>query len=509
MMSHPDPIRWFEWGTDAFLSAAKEQKPVLLSIGAAWCRWTEEMDRISYRDPRVLQLVTERFVAIRVDADRRPDVSERYTLGGWPTTAFLTPDGDILGGGTYLDPGQLTKVLEQVADAFAIRRPEVDARVAEFRAGGTEASGSEWSAPPSHASEAWCWLDEQLVSCFDPDWAGFGTGPKRVEAEALAAAVLRCHETKNEETIRVVTETLDAIANGGLWDSVDGGFFRYCVERDWSNPQVEKILAVNAQLLELYLLASRLFTRPDYADRARSIILFVHSTFADAKGGFFASQRADPERAALSSRKERQQIGAPPVDNTVYTDATATMASAYVLGASVLEDDSLLEFAARSVDRVVTASYRPGQGIGHNVTGSPVPRGLLTDHVTMSAALLDLYEATGQPVYLDLPQELMAYCNRTMLNEEAGFADRARDLPPGLDAPLGLLREPRYPFVLNCRAAIVLARLGGYANEPAYMGLAERILAKQALVYRNHGLAGAVYLLALHGTARAAAMSEN
>ena len=141
-MSHPDPIRWFEWGTDAFLSAAKEQKPVLLSIGAAWCRWTEEMDRISYRDPRVLQLVTERFVAIRVDADRRPDVSERYTLGGWPTTAFLTPDGDILGGGTYLDPGQLTKVLEQVADAFAIRRPEVDARAAEFRAGGTEASGT-------------------------------------------------------------------------------------------------------------------------------------------------------------------------------------------------------------------------------------------------------------------------------------------------------------------------------------------------------------------------------
>ena len=508
-MSHPGPIQWFEWGTDAFVSAANEQKPVLLSIGAAWCRWTAEMARVSYRDPRVLQLVTERFVAIRVDADRRPDVSERYTLEGWPTTAFLTPDGDILGGGTYLDPGQLTNVLEQVADAFAIRRTELDGRVAEIRAGGTDDSGSELSAPPPGASEAWCWLDEQLLGCFDPDWAGFGTGPKRVEAEALAAAVLRCHETKNDEIARVVSETLDAIANGGLWDSVDGGVFRYCVGRDWSNPQVEKILAVNAQLLELYLLASRLFSRPDYADRARSIILFVHRTFADSKGGFFASQRADPERAALSSRKERQQMVAPPVDNTIYTDATAMMASAYILGASVLEDDSLLEFAARSVDRVVTASYRPGQGIGHNVTGSPAPRGLLTDHVTMSAALLDLYEVTGQPVYLDLPRELMAYCNQTMLNEEAGFADRARDLPPGLDAPLGLLREPRYPFVLNCRAAIVLARLGGYANEPAYLGLAERILARQALVYRNHGLAGAVYLLALHGTARAAAMSNN
>ena len=111
MTTEPHPIPWLEWGADAFVRAVAEQKPVLLAIGAAWCRWTEEMDRVSYRDPAVVRLVTERFIPIRIDADRRPDVSERYTLGGWPTTAFLTPTGDILGGGTYLEPGPLVHSL--------------------------------------------------------------------------------------------------------------------------------------------------------------------------------------------------------------------------------------------------------------------------------------------------------------------------------------------------------------------------------------------------------------
>ena len=117
-----EEIPWLEWGADAFARAAAEQKPVLLAIGAAWCRGTEEMDRVSYRDPAVVQLVTERFIPIRIDADRRPDVSERYTLGGWPTTAFLTPAGEILGGGTNLESGPLAVVLVQVATAFAARR---------------------------------------------------------------------------------------------------------------------------------------------------------------------------------------------------------------------------------------------------------------------------------------------------------------------------------------------------------------------------------------------------
>ena len=196
-------IPWLEWGADAFARAAAEQKPVLLAIGAAWCRWTEEMDRVSYRDPAVVRLVTEHFIPIRIDADRRPDVSERYTLGAWPTTAFLTPAGEILGGGTNFKSGPLAAVLAQVATAFSARRVELDRRVGESAGAGRDTgTGSD---PGAHGLDegAGRWLDEQLLARFDETWGGFGSEPKRVHADALAAALLRCRDTANPDLTRV------------------------------------------------------------------------------------------------------------------------------------------------------------------------------------------------------------------------------------------------------------------------------------------------------------------
>ena len=291
------------------------------------------------------------------------------------------------------------------------------------------------------------------------------------------------------------------MAGGGLWDPVDGGFFRYCAGRDWSDPAPEKLLAPNARLLDLYLTASNLFGREDYADCARAIIRFVHRTLADPDGGFFASQRGTPD----PDRLERSPAaGAGAVDRTVYTDATAVMASAYVRGASVLDDDSLLEFAAESVDRVVMATYERGAGIGHTATGDVSPRGLLADQVLASAALLDLYEATGQPVYLDLPRELMAYCRHILWNEAGGFADRDPTLR-GPDAPIGLLRDPACPLDLNCRAAMVLTRLADLAREPACLDLAHRIVIRHTSTYRSLGLGGAAYVLAADAVSGASA----
>ena len=540
-MPSTDSIAWLDWGADAFARAAAEQKPILLFIGTAWCRWTAEMDRFSYRDARVVRLVADRFLPVRVDAERRPDVSARYTLDGWPTTAFLTPDGDLLGGGTYLDADALATVLADVAGAFAKRRTDIDVRAAAVRtaapgkadpggsvgpgegaaAGGRTGSGHESARgaaavgtagaeptdrPPARGAglddRAGPWLRDLLLARFDETSAGFGDGPKRVEADALAAALLLCREKRDPDLTRVVTRTLDAMAGEGLWDPVDGGFFRYCAERDWSEPAPEKLLAPNARLLDLYLSASTLFEREDYADRARAIVRFAHGTLADPEGGFFASQRGepDPDRPGRSPAP-----GAGAVDRIVYTDVTAVMASAYVHGALVLDDDSLLEFAAESVDRVVMATYERGSGVGHAATGGSSPRGLLADQVLASAALLDLYEATGQPVYLDMPRELMAYCH-ALWDETGGFADRDPTLP-GSDAPVGLLRDPVHPLDLNCRAAMVLARLADLAEEPEHLDLARRTLMRQTPTYRGLGLDGAAYFLALDAVSGASFQS--
>ena len=523
-MPAAESIGWHEWGPDAFARAAAEQKPVLLFIGTAWCRWTAEMDRFSYRDPRVVHLVADRFLPVRVDAERRPDVSARYTLDGWPTTAFLSPAGDLLGGGTYLDADALATVLADVSEAFAGRRTDIAARAAAARdaapiggkagrtvggagtatgraTGGAVPAGGGLDAGVGLDDGAGRWLRDLLLVRFDGTSAGFGDGPRRVDADALAAALRLCRETRDPDLARVVTRTLDAMAGGGLWDPVDGGFFRCCAGRDWSDPAPEKLLAPNARLLDLYLTASTLFGREDYADRARDIIRFVHGTLADPDGGFFASQRGepDPDRPGRSPA-----AGAGAVDRTVYTDATAVMASAYVHGASVLADDSLLQFAAESVDRVVAATYERGAGVGHTATGDASPRGLLADQVLASAALLDLYEATGQPVYLDMPGELMAYCRNALWNEAGGFADRDPALR-GPDVTVGLLREPVYPLDLNCRAAMVLARLADLAEEPASLDLARRTLTRQTPAYRGLGLDGAAYVLALDAVSAATA----
>ena len=556
VMPSTDSIVWLDWGAGTFARATAEQKPILLFIGTAWCRWTAEMDRFSYRDPRVVRLVADRFLPVRVDAERRPDVSARYTLDGWPTTAFLTPDGDLLGGGAHLDADALTAVLADVAEAFARRRADIGVRAAAGRiavpgkadpagsvdpdegaaAGGKTGSGQESAhgaaaartagadaadrppagrvirrmpamlesmradaadRPPAGGAGldhgAGQWLHDLLLARFDETSAGFGEGPKRVEPDALAAALLLCRENRDPDLTRVVTRTLDALAGGGLWDPVDGGFFRYCAGRDWTVPAPEKLLMPNARLLDLYLSASALFEREDYAERARAIVRFAHGTLADPDGGFCASQRAapDPDWPGHSPAP-----GAGAIDRTVYTDATAVMASAYVHGASVLDDDSLLQFAAESVDRVVTATYERGAGVGHTATGDASPRGLLADQVLASAALLDLYEATGQPVYLDMPRELMAYCRHALWDEAGGFADRDPALH-GPDAPVGLLRDPIYPLDLNCRAAMVLARLADLAEEPGCLELARRTLTRQTPAYRGLGLDGAAYVLAL------------
>jgi uncharacterized protein YyaL (SSP411 family) len=489
-------IKWREWTASTFALAAAEQKPVLLAIGPAWCRGTEEMHRISYTDPDVVQVVSEQFVPVRVDPDRRPDIGERYTLDGWPTTAFLTPSGALLGGGGHLDAARLVVVLRQVLDAF-VARPEAGNREIGPPPRPDTAAAAPAGPTLAHldSEAAGQWFDHQLRTQFDPTRAGFGSGPKRPYPSALKAALLRRRPGSSDELTDIVIATLDAIADGGLADTVEGGFFRYCEEPDWSCPHVEKVLTVNARLVDLFLTASRILDRSHYAERAAEAIRFVHDTLSDAEGGFFASQRADPDYAALTTTEERGRHGEPPVDRSVYVDATATMASAYVLGASVLADSSLLEFAATAVDRVVMETYERGGGVGHIVNGRPPVRGLLCDQVAASAALLDLYEASGQDVYVDMPQELMAYCQQEMWDEGDGFRDRIRGSAD--HSPIGLLREPHRPFALNCDAAVVLGRLAALTEQIQYREQAVRVLASQTSVYQARGLDGADYVLAL------------
>ena len=276
-------IRWRPWGEPAFAEARRLGRPVLLSLSAVWCHWCHVMDETSYSDPRVIAAVNEHFVPVRVDNDRHPDVNRRYNMGGWPTTAFLAASGDVLTGGTYLPPDQMLESLARVKAFFDANQAKILALGGERAADGDGAAMARLTGMPLRGEQAMEALGGdpdvpgdisaevalQVVRGFDPVCGGIGAEPKfpqpDVYAFMLAYGLLRGagdpdHVPDGGSALlrparvrEVVRATLTAMAGGGLYDGVEGGFFRYATQRDWSVPHYEKMLEDNARLILLYL----------------------------------------------------------------------------------------------------------------------------------------------------------------------------------------------------------------------------------------------------------------
>lgn len=480
-------VEWRPWCASTFAEARAADAPVLLSLGPAWCRATAAMTTGTYADAAVGQLIADRFVPVRVDADARPDIADRYSLGGWPTTVFLTPDGDLLGGETYIRAERMRALLPQVAEAFAAQRDAIVERR------GPAAAPPVPAGAPDQAMDGW--LASHLLDQFDAAHGGFGNGRKRVHAAALEYAARRA-AAGEDGFVAVVDRTLRAIGWGGLYDEVNGGVFRHCFRADWTEPATEKLLAVNAAVLRLLLERDR----EQYRDRAAHLIRYVRRTLLGRPQGravFFASQRADPGYYAGDTRSP------PPVDRAAYVDCTALMVQASTRAATVLGDETLLADAVDALEQVVAGTYERGGGIAHRAgdgDGGPAAvRGLLGDQVAASAALLDLHAITDRDVYRDMAEELMHFCLRHLWDGTVGgFRDRVH-----AHDDIGLLREAAYPFTVNCDAARVLLRLARLTGQSFFLDHAVSTLAAQTAVARSHGPDAATYVLALQDLAAA------
>ncbi len=301
------PVRWMEWGAEAFRLAAQQDKPVLLDIGAVWCHWCHVMDRESYEDAETARLINEHFIAVKVDRDERPDVDSRYQAavaaisgqGGWPLTAFLTPEGKPFFGGTYFPPVDghgrpgLRRVLMTMAEAFEQRRGEVDESAAsvmdaieqnETFAEGTKDPGAELVAK----------LAAALLAQFDPRFGGFGSQPKFPHSGALDLLIDTAGRTGGEQARRAALVTLEKISKGGIYDHLAGGFHRYSVDERWVVPHFEKMSYDNAGLLRNYVHAFQSFGEVECARIAQETIAWLDEWLSDREqGGFYASQDAD------------------------------------------------------------------------------------------------------------------------------------------------------------------------------------------------------------------------
>ena len=299
------PIHWFPWGPDAFDAARRGDRPVLLDIGAVWCHWCHVMDGESYEDPGLADFLNEHFVCIKVDRDERPDVDARYQRavqlliqqGGWPLTAFLTPEGQVFYGGTYFPPDgrhgrpAFRTVLERVLEAWRERRDQVTAQATAIReslaAHLDEARPGELS--PALAGDAVA----QMARAFDTVHGGFGTQPKFPHPAAILLLLHRWHDTRDDAVRRMVDRTLEGMARGGVHDQLAGGFHRYSVDARWIVPHFEKMAYDNSELLRAYVAAAVAFGTAEYAEVARGIVRWVRDVLADPAGGYGTSQDAD------------------------------------------------------------------------------------------------------------------------------------------------------------------------------------------------------------------------
>jgi uncharacterized protein len=301
------PIHWHEWTAEPFAKAKQENKPILLDIGAVWCHWCHVMDRESYEDPGVAAIINEHFVAIKVDRDERPDVDSRYQTavqaisgqGGWPLTAFLTPEGKPFYAGTYFPPQDqhgrpsFRRVLLTLAQAFHEKNADVLESAESVMGAISQAegfAGHAGSLGPGLIDS----MVESAVKLFDPEHGGFGSAPKFPHPSATDLLMQRYRETGNQHLLNIVSITLEKMAEGGVYDQLAGGFHRYSVDEHWVVPHFEKMAYDNSELLKNYVHGYQITGNATFAAVAKDIIRWMDEWLTDREhGGFYASQDAD------------------------------------------------------------------------------------------------------------------------------------------------------------------------------------------------------------------------
>ena len=319
------PIQWHEWGEEAFAAAQRENKPMLLDIGAVWCHWCHVMDRESYDDAEVAAIVNEHFIAVKVDRDERPDIDSRYQAavsavsgqGGWPLTAFLTPDGKPFYGGTYFPPTDgygrpsFKRVLTSIANAYKEKHGDV---VEQAKMVESAIAQAEWFAGRGGRVSASiiAAIQKSAFSMFDPEHGGFGQAPKFPHPSALDLLIEQYarkvkiptsraesaremgHPDVHSDLRNLIVTTVEHMANGGVYDQLAGGFHRYSVDERWVVPHFEKMCYDNSELLKNYVHGYQATGSEFFAEVARDIIRWMDEWLSDReRGGFYASQDAD------------------------------------------------------------------------------------------------------------------------------------------------------------------------------------------------------------------------
>ncbi|HEY7737683.1 MAG TPA: thioredoxin domain-containing protein [Candidatus Limnocylindria bacterium] len=552
LLQHADnPVDWYPWGPEALERAKAEDRPIFLSIGYSACHWCHVMAHESFEDPTFADQLNRDFVAIKVDREERPDIDDVYMAavqamtgsGGWPLSVFLTPDLEPFFGGTYFPPDDrhglpaFGRVLEGVLEAYRERRGEVTTVAGQLAAHLREqmAPGDGGAAPgPTELDGA----VRRLATGFDPARGGFGPAPKFPAPMTLELLLRRWRDHRDEATLRMVTVTLDRMADGGIHDQLGGGFARYSTDADWLAPHFEKMLYDNAQLAHAYLEAFRATGLDRYARVATATLDFLLTELATDGGGFAAALDADSEgvegRFYVWDAAEFAQVLA---DAGLSTAEVATMAAwwdvspagnweghsilrvrglepdgelvararaallarrstrirpgrddkavaawnglalrAFALGALVLDEERFVTATRRLVGFVRASLVRDGDRLWRS-TRDAIARvpGFAEDYAMVADGLLGAYAALGDPADLELAERLMDRLLADFWDEAGGtLFDTGPEHEQAIVRPRSLV-DGATPSA-NSVAADVWLRLALLNGEPEHDRRARRIL---------------------------------
>jgi len=520
---HLQLVRWQEWGEDAFRRARSLDLPILLSISAVWCHWCHVMDRTTFADPEVAALIHAHCVPVRVDNDQRPDINARYNMGGWPTVAFLTPEGEILSGGTYMPAAAFKEALQQITAYYRDNKGEVQSRSAQMRAQRARshelALRNVGELAPSIVMKAYA----QVVAAYDPQYGGFGSAPtpkrgygvpKFPQVDAIELALVHhayryCAPSWGPvqplagqvTALEIATRTLRAMAQGGVYDHEVGGFFRYSTTRDWSIPHFEKMLEDNARLLSVYLHAYQVTGESLFRQTAEGIISYVESTLRDRERGYFyGSQDADEAYYALD-KAERKKRTAPFIDRICYASWNAMMALAYLEAGAILARPELAASAVATLNWMWQQCWHPEGGLCHFWDDQAHLPGLLHDQVWMASALLYAYEYSADPEHLQRAEQVLQWVHSALVTVTGSFQDRPTPRSPlaGQDAAVvpGRLNEAEVSMTDNAVAAAALIRLARLSGGKRYEEWAQAALSAFVPDYDRYGIFAAGYALAV------------
>ena len=406
-----ESVKWNGWDNDLFARATAEKRFVILDLEAVWCHWCHVMEKTTYADPEVEDLLASKYLPVRVDQDANPDLSSRYGDWGWPATIVFAPDGtEIAKIRGYIEPERMQALLKAVIDD-----PSPGPSV-----------GETFEVKPSASAFLTREQRAQLVKNYDESYeariGGWGDSQKYIDADSMDYAMSRA-EAGDAVAITRARQTLDAAI--ALIDPVWGGVFQYSEAGSWAHPHFEKIMSFQAQYLRQYSQAYALWKDPKYLAAARGIERYLTSFLASPDGAFYVSQDADLDRDtdghtyyALGDT-DRRKLGMPRIDKNIYARENGWAISGLIAFYDVTNDPKVLAVAQKAAKWVNENRALPDGGFRHGDKDRGGP--FLGDTMAMAQAFLDLYAATGNRDWLMAAAKSGDFAGSTFKDAAGGF----------------------------------------------------------------------------------------